>query len=80
MMASVSPRATSRSTPRKISCSPIFFANERTAIIGDELPGTRWGLVDGFGDGGASIIATHNFQRTTLNSQLPDITDILPDK
>jgi hypothetical protein len=31
---------TSRSTPRKISCCPIFFVNERTSIIGDELPGT----------------------------------------
>ena len=40
MMARVSPVRTSRSTPRKISCCPIFFVNERTLIIGDELPGT----------------------------------------
>src|SRR5437868_13146006 len=59
MMARVSPVRTSRSTPRKISCCPIFFVNERTLIIGDELPGTGCGLVDVFGDGGASIMATH---------------------
>jgi hypothetical protein len=28
-------------------------------IIDDELPGTGCGLVDGFGDAGASIMATH---------------------
>ncbi|HEU4770614.1 MAG TPA: hypothetical protein VFS68_00535, partial [Candidatus Udaeobacter sp.] len=34
--------------------------SERTAIIGDdEFAETRLGFVCGFGDGGASIIATH---------------------
>src|SRR5262249_26068910 len=61
----VSPAQTSRSTPRKISCCPIFFFSERTAIIGDdESAETRLGFVSGSGDGGASIIAT-----PTLNSQ-----------
>src|SRR5882724_12814028 len=59
MMARVSPVPTSRSTPRKISCSPIFFVNEHNLIIGDELPGTGCGLLDSFGDGGASIMAAH---------------------
>src|SRR3954452_13651315 len=59
MMARASPVCTSRSTPRKISCCPIFFVNEHTLIMGDELPGTGCGLADGFGDGGASIMATH---------------------
>src|SRR4029077_19181175 len=69
MMASVSPVATSRSTPRKISCGPIFFINERTLIIADESGRTRSGPADFFGYGGASIIATPtlNSQLTTLN-------------
>src|SRR5262245_12687553 len=61
---SVSPVRISRSTPHKISCCPIFFFNERTAIIGDELPEIRSGFETGLEDGGASIIAT-----PTLNSQ-----------
>jgi hypothetical protein len=64
------------------------LASDRTAIIGDKLPRTRWALVDGFGYGGASIItmlklSTLNSQLSTPNAfgaQLPDITDIPPDK
>jgi hypothetical protein len=33
--------------------------------MGDELPGTKADLVDGFGDGGASIIAM--LELSTLN-------------
>src|SRR5439155_5886923 len=68
MIASVSPVATSRSTPRKISCCPIFLANDRTAIIGEEWPETTRGSADGFEDGGASIIA--RLKLLTLNPQL----------
>src|SRR5215472_12976908 len=65
MSTRVSPVRISRSTPRKISCCPIFFFSERTEIIGDELPENGRGFVCGSGDGGASIIAT-----PTLDSQL----------
>jgi hypothetical protein len=54
--------------PRRISCSPIFFVNARTAIIGEDLLEPKRGLMDGLGDGGASIIATHKL--STLPSQL----------
>src|SRR4030095_13593752 len=68
MMTSVSPLLILRSTPRKISCCPIFFSNERTAIMSDELSETR-GSADIFGDGGASIIVAQTFdsQTATLN-------------
>ena len=68
IIARVSPVMTSRSTPRKISCCPILFANARTAIIGEDLLATKRGLMEGSRDGGASIIATHKL--TTHNSQL----------
>src|SRR5882724_12021175 len=68
MIASVSPVATSRSTPRKICCCPIFLANDRTAIIGELLIGNGWALTAQVGDGGTSIIA--RLKLLTLNSQL----------
>src|SRR4029077_16559306 len=87
MMASVSPLLTLRSTPRKISCCPIFFCNKRTAIMGDELSEIGGGSADIFGDGGASIIVTQTlnpecFRGQLLNckSQLCLITDNRPDK
>src|SRR6266513_3258757 len=58
-MARVSPVRTSRSMPRKISYCPIFFVSEHTLHMGDEFPRTGCGLVASFGDGGASIMATH---------------------
>src|SRR6185436_7626303 len=69
MMASVSPVLILRSTPRKISCCPIVFCNEPTAIMGDELSEARGGSADVFGDGGASIIVAQTFdsQPTSLN-------------
>jgi hypothetical protein len=54
--------------PRRISCAPIFFVNERTAIIGDDLLEPKPGFMGDLGDGGASIIATHKL--STLPSQL----------
>src|SRR5215208_823194 len=69
IMASVSPLLISRSIPRKISCCPIFFCNECTAIMGDELSETRGGSADIFGNGGASIIVAQTFdaEPTSLN-------------
>src|SRR6476661_4843062 len=69
MMASVSPLLTLRSTPRKISCCPIFFCNERTAIMGEELSKTKGGSADIFGEGGASITVAQTFdsQPASLN-------------
>src|SRR5438309_325495 len=56
--------------PLKLSGILSFWPSiSMTAIIGDELAGTRLVLVEGFGDGGASIIATHNSQLSTCNSQ-----------
>src|SRR5712691_4221513 len=46
IIASVSPRATWRSTPRKISCAPIVFTNPCTAII-EELPSSGEAAVPG---------------------------------
>src|SRR5436189_2924298 len=69
IIASVSPVATSRSTPRRISCCPIFLVNARTAIIGEDLLEAKGGLIEGLGDGGASIIATHKPQLSILNFQ-----------
>src|SRR5262249_20339858 len=65
----VSPSRTSRSMPHKISCCPIFFFSERTAIIGAELSESRRDFICGSGDGGASIIATPTLdsQPATLN-------------
>ncbi|KAG0505325.1 MAG: hypothetical protein Udaeo_13460 [Candidatus Udaeobacter sp.] len=69
MMTRVSPLLTLRSTPRKISCCPIFFCNERTAIMGEELSETKGGSSDIFGDGGASITVAQTFdsQPASLN-------------
>src|SRR6476620_4993055 len=71
MMASVSPLLILRSTPRKISCCPIFFCNDRTAIMGDELSETRGGSADVLGDGGDSIIVaqTSTFGREVSTEQ-----------
>jgi hypothetical protein len=68
MMARVSPVATSRSMPRRISCSPNFFINPRTAIMGEDLLEPKGGLMEALRDVGASVIATHKL--STLRSQL----------
>ncbi|PYJ59896.1 MAG: hypothetical protein DMF42_09995 [Verrucomicrobia bacterium] len=45
------------------------MVNTRTAIIGEDLLETKGGLIEGLGDGGASIIATHKPQLSILNFQ-----------
>src|SRR5437763_15244851 len=75
MIARVSPVETSRSIPRRISCCPIVFVNARTAIIGEDLLETKEGLMEGSGDGSASIIPTNQF--STLDSQ-PSISILRP--
>jgi hypothetical protein len=54
--------------PRRISCSPNFFINPRTAIIGEDSLDPKRGLLEALGDVGASVIATHKL--STLNSEL----------
>src|SRR5947209_6365762 len=53
MITSVSPRATRRSMPRKISCRPIRLASERTSIIDEAV---AWRAAVGAGGTRVAIV------------------------
>ena len=68
MMTSVSPVATLRSTPRRISCAPMRFSSPRTAIMGEGELRSSGGVRRDAASGrelstvGASLIFTLNSQ------------------